>query len=278
MTAEKKLPFSVLKFSIITPSFNQGHFIRDSLESVFSQKNVPSGHSVEHIVVDGGSRDETVATLTAWKAYRRRAGYEFSFLSEPDDGMTSAINKGFRMASGDWVAWLNTDDYFLEGALERVSAFSGASSADILYGDCLFVDGEKKIIREKKELDFDFNMLLFYGCFIQSTACFIRRSWIERGHLLDPSYKITMDFEYYLRLAQAGAKFRHIPETLAAFRWHGNNLSSVQTVKRKQERLRAQSEALERHGAKWLARPLFLKGLFRWQQLIRTWQRIVGHR
>lgn len=270
--------FPFLKFSIITPSFNQGHFIRDCLESVFSQIDVSDGHAVEHIVVDGGSTDDTVRILEKWKADRKRESYEFTFLSESDDGMTDAINKGFRMASGDWLAWLNTDDYLLAGALKKVGAFPDASAADVLYGDCLFVDADKRVLREKKELDFDFNMLLFYGCFIQSTACFLRRSLIEQGHLLDPSYKITMDYEYYLRLAQAGARFRHVPETLAAFRWHGNNLSSVQTVKRKQERLRAQFAALERRGTPWLAQATLLEGLFRWQQLIRISQRVLGKR
>lgn len=268
-----------MKFSIITPSYNQGQFIEDSLESVWKQIDPNGKYWIEHIVIDGSSTDQTLEILDRWALTRKAEFYEFQYISEPDEGMTDAINKGFLRATGDWLMWLNTDDYLLAGSLMKLPpVISKFHNAGIVYGDCLFVDKNKRTLREKKELAFDFSMLLFYGCFIQSTACFIKRSLIDQGHLLDLSYKVTMDYDYYLRLAQAGANFVHIPEILAAFRWHGQNLSAVQSTLRRQERFRAQSAALARQGRQWLAEPVLLRGLFRWQQFVRVIQRIFGNR
>jgi glycosyltransferase involved in cell wall biosynthesis len=251
-----------MKFSIITPSFNQGRFIRDCIESVRAQ----TGVEWEHIVVDAGSTDETLAVIKEYP--------HLQWISEPDRGMSDGINKGFLRATGDWVMWLNADDYLLPGTLAKVAAFATQHpQADVIYGEAQFVTESKQLIRTRHEHAFDFNTLLFYGCYIQSTATFLRRDIIEAGQLLDLHYKVCMDFEYYLRLSHAGRRFTFLPEPLAAFRWHGANTSTQQLQRRLAERLQIQQHFLQLSNQPWLARPWLLALLKRVYQVRRIWLR-----
>lgn len=240
-------------FSIVTPSLNQGDYLKDCLESVRCQPG--AGVEVEHIVIDGGSSDSTLDIL--------RASKDALWVSEPDKGQTDAINKGFRKAKGDFLMWLNADDYLLPGALVRVLQHSQEfPEADVIYGDCLFVEERGRTIREKKEGGFSYLKLLLYGCYIPSTATFFKRNLIDRGLLLDAAYRVCMDYEYFMRLALAGAKFSHVDAILSAFRWHGSNASIRWAVQRRKERLQVQTSALEAQGMGWLATPLFLQPAF----------------
>jgi len=177
--------------------------------------------------------------------------------------MSDGINKGFIKATGDLVMWLNSDDYLLPDALQKVAAFAADHpDANVIYGATHFVDERRTLIRPKCEHQFDFNVLLFYGCYIQSTATFIRRQVIEAGHLLNIEYRVCMDFEYYVRLARRGFRFQYLPQPLAAFRWHATNTSAVQFQRRRQERLLVQREQLRQTGrtalqAAWVLRLLF---------------------
>lgn len=226
-----------MKFSIITPSYNQGRFVRDCIESVRAQ----TGVTWEHIVQDAGSTDETLAVLKEYP--------HLQVTCEKDRGMSDGINRGFRKATGDWVMWLNTDDYLLPGALAHVAEFAAKKpTTDFIYGEALFVDEQKTLIRHKREHRFDFNVLLYYGCYIMSTAAFIRRDVLTAGHLLNEDYRVCMDFEYYVRLARLGYRFDHLPQPLAAFRWHETNTSTVQLQRRLQERVRVQQEHLKLSG------------------------------
>jgi GT2 family glycosyltransferase len=166
--------------------------------------------------------------------------------SEKDRGMSDGINKGFLRAKGDWMMWLNADDYLLPGALARVAMhIEEHPEADVVYGDCEFVTESKELIRRKREHRFDFNVLLFYGCYIPSTSTFLRRSIIEAGHLVDVEYRVCMDFEYYLRLSWKGYRFSYLPSALAGFRWHGTNTSTQLSSRRYEERLKVQRYFLQ---------------------------------
>jgi len=256
-----------MRFSVVTPSFNQGRFLSDCLESVANQRS--SDLQLEHIVVDACSTDETRMVL--------ESRTDVKWTSEPDAGQTDAINKGFRKATGDWLMWLNADDYLLPGALEKVRVYASAHpSADVIYGDYLFVDETGRTLREKREGSFDFNMLLFYGCYIPSTATFFRRDLIDRGLLLDPQFRNCMDTDYFLRLALAGARFGHLPELLAAFRWHDSNISTKFAERRKAERLQIQTQTLRAKGLGWLSHPAFLQPLFHLYQAKRNLRRSIG--
>jgi len=254
-------------FSIVTPSFNQGRFLCDCLRSVADQRSADI--QVEHIVVDACSTDETKALLEARSDIR--------WTSEPDEGQTDAINKGFRRASGEWLMWLNADDFLLPGALEKVRRFAlRHTRSEVIYGDCRFVDADGRTIRDKKEGGFDLAMLVLYGCYIPSTATFFHRSIIDRGLFLDPRYRNCMDLEYFVRLASAGVRFEHLPEVLAAFRFHDSNVSFTFVQRRKQEKLEIQRKFLTERGLGWLARPLFLDPLMRVYQIKRAIRRTLG--
>ena len=220
---------SLPTLSVITPSFNCGEFIDDAIRSVSQQQAV----AVEHIVVDGGSTDDTVAILKRYPQVR--------WTSEPDHGQSDAINKGFLRATGDLMGWLNADDYYLPGGLEAIAhAAQEHPEADVIYGDCVFVDGRGKIVRSKVEHDFDPAILMYFGCYIPSTSTFFRRRVIESKLLLDCEYRVCMDFEYFTRLAHAGYKFLYTPRFIAAFRWHGNNISLSHAARRAEERRQVQ--------------------------------------
>jgi glycosyltransferase involved in cell wall biosynthesis len=211
--------------SVITPCRNGAEFIEDALRSVSRQPHV----SVEHIVIDGASTDRTMEIV-------RQHG-NVRWISEPDRGQSDAINKGFLLATGDLMGWLNVDDYYLPGGLESIAAAAREHpEADVFYGDCVFVDGGGSILRSKVEHDFDRSVLLYFGCYIPSTSTFFRRHIIESGQLLDNDYRVCMDFEYFARLARIGLNFHYVPRFIAAFRWHDSNISIRHSVRRAEER------------------------------------------
>lgn len=256
-----------MRFSVVTPSLNQARFIHDCLAGVAAQRD--GNIDVEHLVLDACSTDGTIGIL------KQTSGIQWT--SEPDDGQTDAINKGFLKATGDWLMWLNADDYLLPSALAKIHEFALANpAAEVIYGDCLFVDEAGRTLREKREGGFDFNMLLFYGCYIPSTATFFRRDLIDRGLLLDPHFRNCMDIDYFLRLALARARFEHLPELLAAFRWHDSNISTTFAARRKAERLQIQRRTLQARGLGWLGHTVFLQPLFRLYQAKRSLRRAVG--
>lgn len=211
--------------SVITPTYNSAEFLEDAILSVERQQGV----AVEHVVIDGASADGTLEIL------QRYPGVQWS--SGRDRGQSDAINKGFVRASGELVGWLNADDYYLPGALEAIaSAAKYHPEADVIYGDCVFVDREGKILRSKVEHAFDRSVLMYFGCYIPSTSTFFRRRVIDCGLLLDCDYRVCMDFEYFARLAHEGFRFHYVPRVIAAFRWHGSNVSLMNLKRRGEER------------------------------------------
>lgn len=209
-----KLP----KISIITPSFNQGKYIRQTLESVLSQ-NYPN---LEYIVMDGGSTDETVSIL---KEY----GTRIKWYSEKDNGQSNAINKGLRMATGDVVAWLNSDDYYLPGTLEKVGTFFADNpEAQWVTGDYQIVD-EKGIeiqsyVRIYKNIlrSLPFASTLYVANFINQPSTFWKRKLMDAVGYVNEQYHLCMDYDYWLRIYKHHKPgVIHVP--LSAFRIHGKS-------------------------------------------------------
>lgn len=220
------------EFSIVTASFNQGKFIGKSIDSVRKQK--PHG-GVEHIILDNISNDETPEHLAQYK--NNPDEVDLKLYIEKDGGQTAAINRGFLSAKGRYISWLNTDEFLHDGALQKVAAvFDQNPDVDIVFGDCRFVDVAGNVLGYRKAPGFSEAMLLYYGCYLPSCTTFIRKKVIDDGQILDPYYRVTMDYEYYVRLSRLGYKFKHIPEVLCDFTWHETNISIVQNDRRIVER------------------------------------------
>lgn len=220
------------KISIITPSYNQGQFLEETIQSVLNQ-NYPE---IEYIIIDGGSTDNSVEII---KKYEDRLAY---WVSEKDRGQTHAINKGFKKATGEIVNWLNSDDVLLPGAISNiVHYFTSNPMVDFAYGDYVLVDFFGKEIVPRREIDFDLNILLYSGCFIQQSTCFFRKSVIDKIGLLDEEQNFYMDYEFYLRAAQNGFTFHNIRKSLVAFRCHASSKSVSRDIRTKERRIEIQN-------------------------------------
>ena len=204
-----------IDFTIITPSYNYVDFIREMLESVIAQTDV----TYEHLVYDAGSTDGTLDVIREFD--------HVQLTVEPDKGMSDAINKGFKAAKGTWVMWLNTDDKLLPGALSAVKEFASQNpAADVIHGAWDFIDALGKHLQTMQAVPFQRLTMIHNGCYIASTATFIRRETVlDEGNLLNERFKCVMDGEYYVRLSTEGKKFVNFPKVLAQFRLHGNNIS-----------------------------------------------------
>ena len=206
---------SVPKISIVTPSFNQASFIEETLRSVNSQQYP----LIEHIVIDGASTDGTVEIL---ERYSSMPGWKhLRWISEQDRGQSDALNKGFRMATGDIIGWLNSDDRYEPHCFSAVSkALETNQLVDFVYGDYLIIDETGQTLIFKKEIDFDWEIMLCGLNYIaQPNVFFRKRVFSDLGYLND-SLHYVMDYEFWLRAANNGFRFHHIPTAFAACRWH----------------------------------------------------------
>jgi glycosyltransferase involved in cell wall biosynthesis len=204
-----------VKISIITPSFNQGRYLERTVRSVLSQEG---DFELEYLVIDGGSRDESVEIL-------RRYGDRLRWVSEPDGGQSDAINKGFRMATGDVLAWLNSDDTYEPGALACVAGAYREEPFDWCFGDCRIIDEEDREIRKSitrykmgQSRRYSFSRLLRRDFISQPSTFFAARAYRETGEIRrDLAY--SMDYDYWLRLGRKTPP-RYVNQFLANFRWH----------------------------------------------------------
>jgi len=200
----------MLNFSLVIPNFNQSHFLPFALESLRHQ-SVPF-----HLaVMDGGSTDNFKAAVEPYSDM-------IAFLrSALDGGQAAAIREGFERVPGGIVSWLNADDYYFPGALDRVAAsFEADPNLDVVYGDAIHVTEDGSFLSYFPPIQ-EFNASgLTRTCFICQPACFVRRSAYERVGGVDASLAYTMDWDLWCRLGRAGAKFSYLHEVLAAVRYY----------------------------------------------------------
>ncbi|HZD55351.1 MAG TPA: glycosyltransferase family 2 protein [Anaerolineales bacterium] len=205
MQSDKRFPL----VSIITPSFNQCAYLEYTIQSVLSQ-DYPE---IEYIVVDGGSTDGSHEIIEKYAA-------EFAWwVSEPDNGQGEAINKGIAHSSGEIVAWLNSDDLYLPGAVSRaVKAFQSKPEAGMVYGDAITIDAGGCPIKALRFPSWGLEQLAAFRIICQP-AVFMRRNVLERAGFLDTSYHYMLDHRLWLRIAE-NSEVAHAPQIWAAARHH----------------------------------------------------------
>lgn len=197
--------------SIVTPSFNQGKFLEETILSVLNQDY----ENIEYIVVDGGSSDNTLEVI---KKYQSRLAW---WVSEPDKGQTDAINKGFNRASGEIIAWLNSDDVYAPGAIrEAVKYLVENPQIGMVYGELDFIDEHGRVIGRFNAAQTDLPRLRRGFVHIPQPSAFFRRDlWTKVGPL-DPSFFFAMDYDLWTRLA-AHTELKYLPgKAWAQFRLH----------------------------------------------------------
>jgi hypothetical protein len=211
--------------SIVTPSFEQGRFLRAAIDSVLSQ----SYPAIEYRVVDGGSIDETLAILRSYDDRIR-------WTSEPDSGQSDAIDKGFSSCRGDLLGWLNADDTLEPGAVERVvAAFAERPDAGLIYGEGRLIDESGEQIGPFSEIEPFGLWRLVHGLdYVLQPAAFFRAVTYRSAGGLDRSLHWTMDWDLWIRLA-AEAEVIYLPEVLAQSRIWGDTKTSTGGWKRLRE-------------------------------------------
>jgi glycosyltransferase involved in cell wall biosynthesis len=219
------------KISIVTPSFNQGQFLERTILSVLNQ-NYPN---LEYIVMDGGSTDRSVDII------KRYEGFLAHWKSEKDAGQGDAIQRGFRLCTGDILAYLNSDDVYLPGVLQRVgSVFRDNPRTDVVYGNKYLTDEGDHIIGERRftpcvspvcRLGF-----LYGGFGISQPASFWTKELYYRVGEVDPGFIHCMDTDLFVRFAVNRAKFHFVREYFAGGRIHRSSKTSTLRHIAKQER------------------------------------------
>lgn len=196
--------------SILTPSYEQGRFLPDCLASV-GRQTYPR---IEHVIVDGGSTDGTLAVLES-------AGGAVRWVSEPDDGQADAVNKAFAASHGEIVGWVNSDDglFAVDTVAQVVAAFARHPEAGVVYGDAALVDESGRIVRHHRSR-WPTGSLPLVSPLVQPAA-FFRRSVLGPG---EPPLRVELhrflDYELWLRLRDRGVRFFHLPTVVAVDRDH----------------------------------------------------------
>jgi glycosyltransferase involved in cell wall biosynthesis len=195
--------------SIVTPSFNQAAFLEQTIRSVVEQ-DYPN---IEYLVADGGSTDGSVEII---KKYADRIAW---WVSEKDRGQADGINKGFARAKGEFIAWVNSDDYYQPGAISRaVAALQANPEIGFVYGDVQVVDKDGRILNNLHYADWKLEDLMTFHI-IGQPAVFMRRSVLEKAGYLDLNYQYLLDHQLWLRLGLHGG-MKYLPGLLAGAHYH----------------------------------------------------------
>jgi glycosyltransferase involved in cell wall biosynthesis len=229
--------------TVVTPALNRAQMLERTVQSIRAQ----SYPYVEHIVVDGGSTDGTVEMLR-----RHEGSYSLRWISEPDDGMYSAINKGLRRGSGDIQAYLNSDDLYFPWSLDVVvKAFARHPEVDVVFGDVLDIDDPTGHSRVAWNLPFNLDYLRRTG-FMWQPGVFWRRSVFVAAAGFDERIRYGADLEFWLRLGAQGRRFLKVNEVLAVARQHPETLSLKHLPRVIQELAEIRAKHAPRSRTSWL--------------------------
>jgi glycosyltransferase involved in cell wall biosynthesis len=231
-----------IKISIITPSFNQGEFIEQTIQSVLNQ----TYKNIEYIIVDGGSTD---CTLEIINRYRNKIDI---IISEKDKGQSDAINKGFKLATGELMGWINSDDLLYPDCVEKsVELYNQYPDASIYYPAILdFIDHKGKILYNCTRKIPDRNYLLNTNYSVIQQGSFYNRHLVEKIGYLDESIYFCMDLDLWLRLLGYAPIYYYDRKPLSAFRTWEETKTSMGGI----HFVNDMKRILKRNGAKWYAK------------------------
>lgn len=201
-----------MKISIVTPTYNSAKFVEDAIQSVLKQNY----SDFEHIIIDGGSTDGTLEILKKYP--------HLNWVSEPDEGQSDALNKGFKKATGSILGWLNSDDVYLDGVFQNVMNVFLNSGIDGVYANYYFTD-PNLIITKKQRSHRVVKWLSLFHCYIPSTTFFFKREIIDQNIFIDKTIHISMDKDFFAHILYAGYNLKYINNEFAYFRWHDGNKS-----------------------------------------------------
>jgi glycosyltransferase involved in cell wall biosynthesis len=205
------------KICIVTPSFNQGAFLEETIRSVLAQEYP----NLEYIVIDGGSTDDSVEIIKKYEPWLKY------WVSERDGGQAEAIAKGFDMASSDILGWLNSDDFLLPGALSEIgNTFAATPDLELLVGGGIVVDENSERLRKLYSFPQSYDSLLSIGQFMMQMSCFWKRETYHAVGGLDKNLRFCFDYDLFIRLANQNST-QGTDSLLSAFRIHGKSKTST---------------------------------------------------
>ncbi len=204
------------KISIVIPSFNDGKFLEKTIVSILNQ-NYPN---LELIIIDGGSTDNTLEII---KKYENYISY---WISKKDKGLSDALNNGFSQATGELVNEMDADDIFLPNALLTVGKFFKENRyTDVIFGNMLNIDENDNVIGECVYTKFSRIVYQYEGVSIGSQSAFWKRELFKKVGMYNLNLKLSMDYDFFLRVSLAKAKFQYLPYFFSAMRRHKGSLT-----------------------------------------------------
>lgn len=223
------------KISIVTISYNQAEYLDMCIKSVESQLYP----NFEHIIIDGGSIDGSLTLLR--RQSEKKLGYGFSWVSEGDGGPADALNKGFRMATGDVFGFLNSDDVLLPHALQNVAFYFKKDFINMIQGSGLIIDGSNRLIRPVASIPFSLSAFLAVRHVIFQPSMFFRSDVYNSVGGFNYSNKTSWDAEFFIQCLLKGYEINFCPHVLSGFRLHSESKSGcgqdAETIKIDRQRM-----------------------------------------
>jgi glycosyltransferase involved in cell wall biosynthesis len=213
------------KITIVTPSYNQGQFLEETIQSVIGQQYP----NLEYIIMDGGSTDNSVEII---KKYEHHLAF---WVSEKDEGQSAAINVGFAKSTGEILGWLNSDDMYLPGTLAYIASRLDPNQPEIIFGNCVHINQEAGIAFGSDVRKFHAQMNLSLTDYLIQPSSFWTRKAMHLAGALDQSLDFGFDWEWFLRARQAGVRFVPEDKYLSVYRIHGEHKTAIGGERRLQE-------------------------------------------